>query len=120
MTEKLKGEGEITIVQKVRRTCEECGEPAVKRATFLLLNARTNPKSSGYRKDDISWCSDDEIFYCLDCYTTTPPDDDYSWCSTFEVSDRFAHMFLKKETVDNPVFCESIARTLRRDAGMPD
>lgn len=96
----LKGEGETKIVERarVRRECEECGEPATKRHTYLLPDARRNPASSGYGGDDISWCSDHEAFTCDSCPEPRP--DGYRWCSTFSVSPenmRFSHMFLRWE-----------------------
>lgn len=100
--ELLPGEGLTkTIVKtRVRIECAYCGEPADARHTYLLPNARTNPQSSGYRGDDISWCSDHEEFTCKSCRDGSwrgqePPVDGFRWCATFGVSDRFAHMFLK-------------------------
>jgi len=46
------------------RECEECGEPAVYKTTFLLPNCRANPASSAYRRDDCTYCSDREMFVC--------------------------------------------------------
>lgn len=95
----LKGEGEIKIVKRraYRIPCARCGEDAVRRHTYLLANARSNPASSAYRKDDCSWCSDHEEFTCLECFADNrhPSVQDYEWCSTFSANDRFAHMFLK-------------------------
>jgi hypothetical protein len=90
----LPGEGEIKVVRKtrVRIECENCGEFATKRHTYLLENARRNPASSAYRHDDCSWCSDGDVFTCDACKPTAP--NGMHWCSTFSVSDRFAHMFL--------------------------
>ena len=105
----LPGEGETKTVTRtrVRIECEQCGEPATKRHTYLLPNARINPASSGYGGDDISWCSDHEAFACDAC--PEPSFDGYRWCGTFSVAPdrlRFAHMFLRwsdrevKETED--------------------
>jgi hypothetical protein len=96
----LKGEGESQIIRrtKVRIKCDQCGEPANFKHTYLLPNARSNPASSAYRKDDCSWCSDHEEFTCANC--SKPGVAGYAWCSTFTVSDRFAHMFLKWEEVE--------------------
>ncbi len=52
------------IYKYCQEKCFECGEPATHKITYLLDNARSNPQSSGYRKDDISWCSDDQCFAC--------------------------------------------------------
>ena len=55
-----------TRVQEVKsRTCEVCGEPATRKCTYLLENYRSNPASSGYRRDDCTWCQDAEKFACL-------------------------------------------------------
>ena len=94
----LPGEGEKKIVERtrVREECEQCGELATKKHTYLLHNARCNPGSSGYGKDDISWCSDHEAFTCDSC--RKPRFEGYECCSTFSVSPentRFAHMFLR-------------------------
>lgn len=96
----LKDEGETKVVIRTltRVGCENCGEPADQQHTYVLPNARRNPKSSAYGRDDISWCSDHEIFTCEACRAENngrePPAAGYEWCSTFK-SDQFAHMFLK-------------------------
>ena len=46
------------------RECEACGKPAAYLITFLLDGARHNPASKGYGKNDVSWCSDYEIYAC--------------------------------------------------------
>ena len=88
---------------QVDRECDVCGKEATKKHSFLLPNARGNPASSGYGGDDISWCSDYEMFSCDDCsdacrYGKHKPDG-YKWCSTFPKA-RFAHMFKQWETVE--------------------
>ncbi len=100
---KLKGEGETkTIIKtRVRRECENCGEPATQRHTYLndgTTGARRNPASSAYGRDDCTWCSDYELYLCdsqgckqQNCEVDVP--DKYHWCSTFKV-DRFPHLFL--------------------------
>ena len=99
---KLRGEGETkTVVRtRVRIECENCGEPADQRHSYLLADARNNPASSGYGKDDLTWCSDVERHTCKSCRDSlwngrAPQIDGYGWCTTFGVSDRFAHMFLR-------------------------
>ncbi|MBW3096849.1 hypothetical protein [Pseudohoeflea coraliihabitans] len=78
-----------TLKQKyVRRGCD-CGNPATKCHTYLLPNARRNPASKGYGKDNISWCSDEKAFTCSDC--PLPTIDGHEWCATFD-GDRFPHM----------------------------
>lgn len=96
--------GDLILIQKecVEQTCFECELPATKRITFLYENSRSNPSSSGYRKDDISWCSDEEAFSCekheKEVRDNHCPSGMKS-CSTFTRSERFEHMFLKwKET----------------------
>jgi len=96
--------GDTIIIQKecVEKGCQECGEPATKRITFLYEDSRRNPESAGYRKDDISWCSDDEAFSCdkhKDSVSKDQRPRDMEECSTFTRSERFEHMFLEwKET----------------------
>ncbi len=97
---KLEGEGETkTIIKtRVRRECENCGEPATRQHTYLKPNARANPASSAYRRDDCTWCSDHELYLCdnceqRDCEVDVP--DGYGWCSTFKLSERFTHLFLR-------------------------
>ncbi len=95
--------GDTIIIQKecVEKTCQECGEPATKRITFLYENSRRNPASAGYGKDDISWCSDDEAFSCIvhEKEIRNNPPRDMNDCSVFTRSERFEHMFLEwKET----------------------
>lgn len=94
----LKGEGEFKLVERrrVRHECN-CGEPADERHSYLLPNARRNPQSSGYGRDDISWCSDHEVFTCAACRPRghQPDVSGYEWCATFKLGNgRFDHMFL--------------------------
>ena len=103
----LKGEGDIQIIkrERVRIECEFCGEPADERHTYLLPNARRNPGSSAYRHDDCTWCSDHEVFTCADCRKSeflghAPSAEGFEWCSTFALSDRFAHMFLHWKEIE--------------------
>lgn len=90
----LKGEGEEKVITYVntRHQCGECMEPATRRHSYLLTNARRNPSSSGYGKDDISWCSDAEAFSCTDCETKVrnSPPAGMEWASTFQ----YEHMLL--------------------------
>lgn len=62
----LKGEGDVQYVKRTRcrRDCDVCGEPADYKRGLSLINARNNPASSGYGKDDISWCTDGEKYLC--------------------------------------------------------
>lgn len=81
----------------IREACEECGEDATRRITFLLEDARRNPASSGYRRDDCSWCSDSASFACdeHERKVKQAPPDGMSWCATFQCNDTFAHMFMR-------------------------
>ena len=62
----LKGEGDVQYIKRTRcrKECEVCGEAADYKRGFSLHNARNNPASSGYGKDDISWFTDGEAFLC--------------------------------------------------------
>ena len=92
-------EGDIKFWKEtcVSKECENCGETATKRITFLIEgNARSNPASSAYGRDDCSWCSDAEAFSCDKCAESTRrnPPRGFSWCATF-IRDKFDHMFLE-------------------------
>lgn len=97
--ELLPGEGEIETVtsRHIRIGCDQCGEPAHFKHTYLLPNGRSNPASKAYGHDDCTWCEDDNAYTCLTC--KRPTIEGYGWCSTFPASARFAHMFLKWEKV---------------------
>ena len=94
----LTDEGTIEVIKRVRKrhSCDNCGEPAHFKHTFLLPNARANPASKGYGKDNISWCSDEYQFSCRDkeCQRAMNKMDGYMWCSSYPANDTFAHMFL--------------------------
>jgi hypothetical protein len=83
--------GDTQIITKtyMRHKCECCGEPAIRRHAFLLQNARSNPASAGYGKDDISWCADEEAFICNTC--PEPKRAGMEWTASFS-SARFDHM----------------------------
>jgi len=95
MDERLKGEGETRMQVRVRRECCSCKEPATRRVSYLLENARSNPRSSGYRKDNIAWCSDEESFACEEHVGTVERDapPGMKWGSTFDIK-KFQHMGL--------------------------
>jgi hypothetical protein len=87
-----------TVVYVCRaRSCEECGEDATMRLTFLFPHARTNPASKGYRGDDISWAADEEAFACYthehEVRKSYQREGNLEWCSTFQFSN-FPHMGL--------------------------
>lgn len=92
----LPEEGDVeTITRKrIRHECEECGEPAHWRVTYLLEGTRGNPASAAYGKDDCSWCSDLDSFVCKEHRTWAAPDG-YVPCSHFPATEQFAHMFLE-------------------------
>jgi len=80
--------------------CAECGEDSTRKITFLYENARNNPASSGYRGDDISWCSDAEEYACdehKEQVRWNPPDN-MKWCSEFD-GKRYPHMIVKRKTI---------------------
>jgi len=81
-----------------RQECEECGELATVKHTFLYSNARTNPASKAYRHDDCSWCADDVIYLCEECNKNKSrynyeKEKEMEWCSTFNYV-RMPHLFL--------------------------
>ena len=80
--------------------CEECSTPARYRISYLLENARRNPASQGYGKDDITWCSDADTYACerhrKKLLLNPPPG--FSWAGTFPLK-RFKHFgFYKLQT----------------------
>ena len=91
----LKGEGEVQYVKRTRcrQECAECGEPAHFRHTYLLGNARRNPASSAYGRDDCSWCSDAESFVCAEHERKRQAPDGHDWCATFPLA-TFPHLGL--------------------------
>ena len=94
-------EGDKLMVTSVRRRheCFICGEDATKRHTYLLPRARSNPKSAGYGKDDISRCEDHVEFTC-DFHPMFEVDG-YEWCGTYtyKKGNGYDHMFFYwKET----------------------
>ena len=80
----------------VEQECEECRDPAMYEHTYLFSNSRNNPASSGYGKDDISWCQDAKKYACEEHKEKVRRDtpDDMNWCSTFTRNERFEHLFL--------------------------
>src|SRR5258708_31472175 len=94
MSYKLPEVGEIRSTTEMwkQRACDECGEPAVYEQTYLLKNARRNPDSSAYGKDDCSYCSDTNAWACkihADMIRSNPPQG-YEECSRFDLS-KFSH-----------------------------
>lgn len=92
----LPGENDEHTVtsRRVRRECDNCGEPAHYRDTYLLPNYRRNPASSAYGHDDCSYCVDAEAFRCRTCKEQDVAPRGYVDCSTFPATAGFAHMFL--------------------------
>lgn len=79
------------ITQRLsQHECHECGETATQRHTFLLENARRNPASTAYGKDDVSWCADEEVFTCNEHGRAAQRR--AGWCASFGAA-RFPHMF---------------------------
>lgn len=85
----LKGEGAVQYIKRTmrRHECDVCGEPADFRITYLLENARRNPASSAYGRDDCSYCNDAERFVCKDHKSKYPQPEGQSWCSTFTLAE---------------------------------
>lgn len=105
VTELLPGEGDTKTetYRRVRRECDECGEAATHRLAFLYENARSNPASSGYRGDDISWCSDAEAWSC-DAHKETvrrAAPRGMEWCASFTLAAGRANMFLHWQEVSD-------------------
>lgn len=95
----LPGEGDQKVVtyKRYRISCEECGEVAHFKHTYLLEGTRRNPRSSAFGKDDCSWCEDQRRYTCKEC--KRPTVEGHEWCSTFEAGERFKHLFLKWQEV---------------------
>lgn len=95
----IRGEGEIKLVVKkrVRRDCDNCGEPATKEINYCYVNGRSNPASSMYRRDDCSYCSDANAYSCDECERDVERvccPEGMKWASTFTCNDRHTHRLL--------------------------
>lgn len=107
----LEGEGETKTILKtrVRRACDLCNKPATYRISFMLKNFRSNPASSGYHRDDCTWCSDEDRYSCdehkkkVEQTYTFKLDAGYQWGGTWSLA-RSPHMGLywKEEELDIP------------------
>lgn len=100
MNAQLKGEGErkYVVQERVRRECDNCGEPATKRHTFCYVNGRRNPASSMYGRDDCTYCSDRDAFACDACDQEVRRvccPDGMNWGGTFSDGYGNDHMFLR-------------------------
>ena len=95
----LKGEGEVQFIKRtrVRLECEDCGEPATVKQTYLFVNCRQNPASTAYGRDDCTWCEDAAAFYCTACHAKHRWDcpDGHMRCSTFTKPEKWPHLFLE-------------------------
>jgi hypothetical protein len=100
--DQLPGEGARRRImqQQMRKDCEECGDQAYYKLTFLLPNSRSNPASSAFLHDDCSWCEDACKFVCLQHVTSTEMQG-YIHCSTIPASARFAKLFLYWQTTSD-------------------
>lgn len=65
MTEE--GDVRIVVERYERRKCDECDELAVFKFTWLLEGFRHNPASTGYGRDDCTYCSDLDAYRCRKC-----------------------------------------------------
>ena len=84
--------------------CDYCDAEATQQLTFVLPNARTNPASTGYGRDDISWCSDAKAFVCEDCARRRHEigrELGMEWCASFQNGERFGHLFKVKGDADD-------------------
>jgi len=83
--------------------CENCGEEATRKLTFLLHGARSNPHSTAYRHYDCSRCEDAAVFVCEECcnhgrsYEKFAPEG-MEWCAAFPKTN-FPHMFEDRRSV---------------------
>lgn len=98
--EALPGEGDTKAVIKtrVRRECDNCGEPATKRLSFCYVNGRRNPASSMYGRNDCTYCSDHDAYACNECEREVGRvcrPDGMDWSATFTANRNFSHMFLR-------------------------
>lgn len=98
MNAQLKGEGDLKFVvkERIRRECDNCGEPATKRISYCYINGRRNPASSMYGRDDCTFCSDHEAFSCDACereVTRVCCPDGMNWGGTF-YGESMSHMLL--------------------------
>lgn len=76
--------------------CQLCKLPARYSIAFILPNARSNPASTAYGRDDISWCSDDELFACKEHLRDVETISEImnkpmKWCATFTLKS-YKHM----------------------------
>ena len=91
-------EGETKTINYIcaKRECELCEKPAEYKISYLLENARSNPASSGYRGDDISWCSDEVKYACAEHKDKVAHQEEpqgMTWASTF-TGEKYPHMLL--------------------------
>ena len=102
----LPGEGEVEVIKRVRKrqTCENCGEVAHYKFTFLLPNARSNPASKAFGRDDCSWCEDAHQFSCSDqkCQNEMDHLEGYGQCSRFPAMGCVI-LAIKKNTSDEGI-----------------
>ncbi len=83
MVDYLIDNGYAVVEEPKGRTCTICGGYARYVVRWLLPNARTNPASSGYQGDDISYCSDRTTNRCEEHKEHRHhPERGFEWCST--------------------------------------
>ncbi len=99
----LPGEGDVRKQVRMRRECDICVALATKRVSYLLDNARSNPASAAYCRDDCTWCSDAEAFAC-DAHANQVERDapeGMRWAGTFDgTRPHLSHMLLYWEVSD--------------------
>ena len=98
-----------------RHLCLECGARATRQISYLLENARTNPRSSGFGRDSIVACSDAKVFSCEEHYDylRKSPPEGMKWggsCSCNKIS---KHLFLyeKESTISSGDPHDALDRT---------
>lgn len=96
---RLTGEGEIQFVrrERVRIECEHCGADADRLHHFQLPNARRNPASAGYGRDDTSRAADRKMHACTACFPDgkRPQIAGYEWSGMYTDPERYPHLFLR-------------------------
>ncbi len=98
------GQTETITYKWLWKECEECGNPAKWRVTFLDDNnggCRRNPSSSAYQHDDCSYCSDHEIYTCEKHrrdIERQEPIQGFRYCASFPLK-KFKHMGFYKVKV---------------------
>jgi len=73
----------------------DCEKPATHRLTYLRPNARGDPQSTAFHRDDSSRCSDQDVFVCdehKEYKYKIEKELGLVWCASFGY-ERFKNMF---------------------------